>query len=75
MASRLCAGTTSRCYIEIRFVRLLDIDCFIVHSIERKKAECMHVRAGTNKDGVSLGRNTTPPPSSWTAHAEKHTKM
>ena len=27
--------------------------------IERKKAECMHVRAGTNKDGVCLGRNTT----------------
>ena len=31
----------------------------------------MHVRAGTNKYGVSLERNTTPPPSSWTAHAEK----
>ena len=33
----------------------------------------MHVRAGTNKDEVCLGRNTTPPPSCWTAHAEKHT--
>ena len=31
----------------------------------------MHVRAGTNKDEFSLERNTTPPPSSWTAHAEK----
>ena len=33
----------------------------------------MHVRAGTNKDEVCLGRNTTPPPSSWTAHAKKRT--
>ena len=44
---------------EIRVVRILDIDCFIDRSIERKKAECMHVRAGTNKDEVSLDRNTT----------------
>ena len=34
----------------------------------------MHVRTGTNKDEVSLGKNTTPPPSSWTAHAEKQVK-
>ena len=57
---------------EIRIVRVLDIDCFIDRTIERKKAECMHVRAGTNKDEVCLGRNTTPP-SSWTAHADKLT--
>ena len=45
---------------EIRIVRILDIDCFIDRTIERKKVECMHVRAGTNKDEVCLGRNTTP---------------
>ena len=56
-------------------VRLLDYDCFIERKIERKKAECMHVRAGTNKDGVCLERNTTPPPSSWMAHAKKHTNI
>ena len=56
-------------------VRLLDYNCFIERKIERKKAECMHVRAGTNKDGVCLDRNTTPPPSSWTAHAEKQTNI
>ena len=43
-------------------VRLLDYNCFIERKIERKKAECMHVCAGTNKDGVCLDRNTTPPP-------------
>ena len=56
-------------------VRLLDINCFIERKIERKKAECIHVRAGTNKDGVCLERNTTHPPSSWTAHAEKQTNI
>ena len=34
----------------------------------------MHVCTGTNKDKVSLGKNTTPPPSSWTAHVEKQRK-
>ena len=48
----------SDCYIKMCSVRLLESDYFIERKIERK-AESMHVRAGTNKDGVCLERNTT----------------
>ena len=49
---------TAPCYIKMCSVRLLESDYFIERKIERK-AESMHVRAGTNKDGECLERNTT----------------